>query len=73
MSEILTLVTDDQGEFRDRPRFPADSSKIVSGIPGAVHSIPAGRSWDDWFDGPVVSGDFMTTREQPADQRREAL
>lgn len=34
---------------------------------------PAGRSWDDWFDGPGVSSDFMTTREQPADQKREPL
>jgi antitoxin VapB len=34
---------------------------------------PAGRSWDDWFDGPGVSSDFMTTREQPTDQERESL
>ena len=34
---------------------------------------PAGRSWDDWFDGPGVSSDFMATREQPADQRRESM
>ena len=34
---------------------------------------PAGRSWDDWFDSPGVSSDFMTKREQPADQQRETL
>lgn len=34
---------------------------------------PAGRSWDYWFDGPGVSSDFMTRREQPADQQRESL
>jgi antitoxin VapB len=34
---------------------------------------PAGRSWDDWFDGPGVSSDFMAPREQPADQGREPL
>ena len=34
---------------------------------------PAGRSWDNWFDGPGVSSDFMTTREQPRDQGRESL
>ena len=28
---------------------------------------PAGRSWDDWFDGPGVSSDFMTTRGQQGD------
>ena len=35
--------------------------------------VPAGESWDVWFDGPVVSDDFMETREQPGDQLREAL
>ena len=34
---------------------------------------PAGRSWDDWFDGPGVSSDFMTARDQPDDQERESL
>ena len=34
---------------------------------------PAGDSWDQWFDGPGVSNDFMTDREQPEDQEREAL
>ena len=32
---------------------------------------PAGQSWDDWFDGPGVSADFMQERLQPQDQRRE--
>ena len=34
---------------------------------------PAGESWDSWFDGAGVSDDFMVDREQPADQKREAL
>ena len=34
---------------------------------------PAGESWDDWFDRPGVSDDFMTEREQPAIQPRESL
>jgi antitoxin VapB len=34
---------------------------------------PAGSSWDDWFDGPGVSEDFMADREQSADQQRETL
>jgi len=34
---------------------------------------PAGKSWDDWFDGPGVSADFMASRDQPADQERETL
>ncbi len=34
---------------------------------------PAGESWDEWFDGPGVSEDFMSIREQPQDQQRERL
>ena len=34
---------------------------------------PAGESWNQWFDGPGVSDDFMREREQPAMQVREAL
>ena len=35
--------------------------------------VPADQSWDDWFDGPGVSSDFMTERQQPDDQTRENL
>ena len=34
---------------------------------------PAGQSWDEWFDAPGVSSDFMTERKQPEDQHREAM
>lgn len=34
---------------------------------------PATESWDDWFDNPQVSADFMEEREQPADQLRDSL
>jgi len=32
---------------------------------------PAGETWDSWFDGPGVSDDFMSERDQPEDQLRE--
>lgn len=35
--------------------------------------VPAGESWDVWFDGPVVSDDFMLSREQPEEQIREVF
>lgn len=35
--------------------------------------IPEGQSWDDWFDGPGVSDDFMADQKQPEDQVRETL
>jgi antitoxin VapB len=31
----------------------------------------AGASWEEWFNGPGVSSDFMAEREQPEDQQRE--
>ncbi|NHB94256.1 virulence-associated protein MvpT [Photorhabdus cinerea] len=31
------------------------------------------ESWDNWFDGPGVTTDFMTEREQPPVQEREAF
>lgn len=34
---------------------------------------PSGESWDSWFDGEGVTADFMTDREQPADQERESF
>jgi antitoxin VapB len=34
---------------------------------------PASQSWDEWFNEPGVSTDFMTVRIQPEDQRRETL
>lgn len=34
---------------------------------------PAGTAWDDWFEGPGVSDDFMGERDQPEAQRREVF
>jgi antitoxin VapB len=34
---------------------------------------PVGTSWDEWFDGPETSADFMQQREQPEVQGREDL
>ena len=34
---------------------------------------PEGQSWDEWFDGPGVSSDFMAERKQPEDQHRETF
>lgn len=35
--------------------------------------IPKLESWNDWFDHPQVTDDFMNDREQPDDQLRESL
>ena len=34
---------------------------------------PAGAAWDDWFDGPGVSDDFMQSRDQPQAQERDGF
>lgn len=34
---------------------------------------PVGQSWDEWFNAPGVSSDFMMERKQPEDQRRESM
>lgn len=35
--------------------------------------VPAGETWDSFFDGPGVTEDFMASREQPPAQEREEL
>lgn len=35
--------------------------------------VPAECTWDSWFDGDGVSDDFMTNRDQEADQQRATL
>jgi antitoxin VapB len=34
---------------------------------------PAGHSWDELFDGPAVSDDFLPERGQPPAQEREGF
>ena len=35
--------------------------------------VPAGEGWDSWFREEGVTDKFMASREQPADQEREAI
>jgi antitoxin VapB len=54
--------------------FPETVSEVEIVAEGDKRIIvPAGRVWDDWFDGPQVSEDFMREREQPEDQQRPAF
>ena len=34
---------------------------------------PVNESWEEWFNGPGVSKDFMAERDQPKDQLREGF
>lgn len=52
--------------------LPAGVSRVDVVAVGRTRIIaPAGEAWDSWFDTPGVSADFMSEREQPADQERE--
>jgi antitoxin VapB len=35
--------------------------------------VPAGESWDVFFDGPKLDDDFLEPRIQPVPQRRDEL
>ena len=52
--------------------LPDDVKRVdVVAIGNTRIITPEGTSWDEWFDGDSVSNDFMSEREQPADQLRE--
>lgn len=54
--------------------FPEDVKKVsIIEVGNGLLIAPAEASWDDWFDRDSVTADFMTEREQPEDQEREAI
>lgn len=46
---------------------------FIGGVGNTRIISPVGEDWDQWFDGPGISNDFMNDREQPPDQEREVL
>jgi len=54
--------------------LPEDVKKVDIVSLGRARLIaPAGEAWDSWFDGEGVTDDFMSEREQPTEQQREAF
>ncbi|UZE18316.1 antitoxin [Pseudomonas sp. B21-054] len=52
--------------------MPNDVKRVDVIATGRARIITsAGEAWDSWFDGDSVTADFMTEREQPANQERE--
>jgi antitoxin VapB len=52
--------------------LPDDVKRVDVVAIGRTRIItPEGTSWNEWFDGDSVTDDFMSEREQPADQLRE--
>jgi antitoxin VapB len=52
------------GDVRQVEIVKVGRSRLVS---------PAEQSWNEFFDGPRPSDDFMESREQPSSQERESL
>jgi len=54
--------------------FPESIKEVeITAVGNRRIITPVGQSWDDWFDAPGVSEDFMNDRQQPDDQVRESL
>jgi antitoxin VapB len=54
--------------------FPESVKDVEITVIGNKRVIePLGQSWDDWFQAPGVSDDFMVERKQPEDKRRETM
>jgi len=54
--------------------FPESVKNVTIVAVGNTRVIaPAEQSWDDWFDMPAVSDDFMRDRQQPEPQKRESI
>lgn len=54
--------------------LPDDVNRVDVVALGRTRIItPADESWDSWFESEGVTADFMTEREQPEQQKREAF
>jgi antitoxin VapB len=52
--------------------LPEDVKRVDVVAVGRSRIIaPAGEAGDSWFDGPGVTADFMSERDQPPVQERE--
>lgn len=75
--EQSTLFKSNQSQAVRLPKpvaLPATVKKVDIIVLGRSRLIaPAGEAWESWFDADGVSADFMSEREQPADQEREPL
>jgi antitoxin VapB len=73
-----TVFTSNRSQAVRLPKavaFPEDVHLVdVLKIGRSRIIVPQGQRWDDLFlNGPRVSDDFMSEREQPAAEEREAF
>ncbi|CAI8943082.1 Antitoxin VapB [Pseudomonas sp. IT-P100] len=75
--EQTTLFMSNRSQAVRLPKavaMPSDVKRVnIAAIGRARIITPADETWDSWFDGDGVSTDFMSHRDQPADQERESL
>jgi antitoxin VapB len=75
--EQTTLFMSNRSQAVRLPKavaMPSDVKRVdVVAIGRARIITPAGETWDSWFEGESVTGDFMSDREQLADQERESF
>jgi len=75
--EQTTLFMSNRSQAVRLPKavaMPSDVKRVdVIAVGRARIITPAGETWDSWFDGDNATADFMSDREQPADQEREAF
>lgn len=75
--EHTTLFKSNRSQAVRLPKaiaFPDDVREVSIIKAGKARIIvPADAAWDVWFDGPDVSADFMSERDQPQDQQRESF
>lgn len=54
--------------------LPDDVKRVDIVAVGRTRIIaPSGEVWDSWFEGPEATSDFMSERDQPDMQERDAF
>ena len=76
MNSVLTKIfKSNQSQVVRLPKsvaFPESVKEVeITAIGNKRIITPVDQSWDEWFDAPGVSSDFMTNRYRPEDKIRE--
>ena len=72
ISTLFTLNKSQAIRIPKKIAFPnhVETVRVVR-LGNSIILTPTNESWNSWFEGPGVSEDYMTHREQPQDQERE--
>lgn len=72
-----TVFTNNKNQAVRIPKameFPDGVKKVnIIAVGNARLIAPTENAWDTWFEGEGVSADFMSARDQPEEQEREAF